>query len=56
MHAALALYALWRYLAFRREQVTESNFRPMLRTTPAALKMMPETRPAPSPEADQSAS
>src|SRR5699024_8488826 len=46
MHAALAAYALWRYLAFRREQVVENNFRPMLRTTPAALKMMPETREA----------
>lgn len=49
MHAALAAYALWRYHAYRREQVLENNFRPMLRTTPAALKMMPETR-EPKPE------
>ncbi|HET7268141.1 MAG TPA: MFS transporter [Oleiagrimonas sp.] len=51
MHAVLAGYALWRYLAFRREQVVENNFRPMLRTSPAALKMMPETRDAaPDPQ------
>lgn len=57
MHAALAAYALWRYLAFRREQVVENNFRPMLRTTPAALKMMPETREASanSPDAERQA-
>ncbi|HET6633174.1 MAG TPA: MFS transporter [Rhodanobacteraceae bacterium] len=48
MQGLLALYAGYRYLIFRREQATENNFRPMLRTTPNALKMMPETRPQPA--------
>ncbi len=50
-HAALAAYAAYRYLAFRREQVTDNNFLPMLRTTPAALKMMPEAQVTPVDEA-----
>lgn len=40
--AALAIYATYRYRAFRREQVDENNFRPMLQTTSAVLEMMPE--------------
>lgn len=43
-HAVFAAYAAYRYLAFRREQVTDNNFLPMLRTTPTALNMMPEAQ------------
>lgn len=43
-HGVLALCGAYYYRAFRREQVTDSNFRPMLRTTPAALNLIPETR------------
>lgn len=43
-HAVLAAYAGYRYLAYRRKQVTDNNFLPMLRTTPAALEMMPEAQ------------
>ncbi|HET7300383.1 MAG TPA: MFS transporter [Oleiagrimonas sp.] len=42
--ALLAVYAAYRYRAFRREQVDENNFRPMLRTTSAVLEMMPEAQ------------
>lgn len=44
---ALALYAAYRYYAFRREQVEENNFRPLLRTTPTALKAIPEVATEP---------
>lgn len=47
-HLALAAYAGYRYLAFRREQVTDNNFLPMLRTTPAVLEMMPEAQTPPA--------
>lgn len=42
-HGVLALYAGYRYHAFWRAQNDETHFVPMLRTTPAALAMMPET-------------
>lgn len=48
-HAALGLCAVYYYRVFRRAQVTDNNFRPMLRTTAAALKLMPETRLDPAP-------
>lgn len=41
MHAALALFAGYRYQAFRREQGETTMFAPMLRTTPALLDMHP---------------
>jgi MFS family permease len=41
---ALALYAAYRYRAFRREQVPENNFRPLLGTTPSRLRV-PATVP-----------
>lgn len=47
IHAVLMLYAGYCYLTFRRRQVTDNNFRPMLRTTPAALEIMPETQTEP---------
>ncbi|HEX7325444.1 MAG TPA: MFS transporter [Rhodanobacteraceae bacterium] len=36
----LALYAAYRYQAFRREPVADNNFRALVRTTPAALRMV----------------
>jgi MFS family permease len=41
----LALYAAYRYHAFRREQIRGHNFRPLLRTTAAAVRLShpPET-------------
>ncbi|HEX7382429.1 MAG TPA: MFS transporter [Nevskiaceae bacterium] len=50
-HGALMVYAAWHYRAVRRDAVVENNFRPMLRTTPNALKLMPETRPESPPPA-----
>ena len=41
-HAAIAAYAFYRYRVFRREQSTERNFRPMLKTTPTAFDLLPE--------------
>ncbi len=41
--AVLALYAAYRYWHFHRAQTTEANFRMMLRTTPTAFDMLPET-------------
>jgi MFS family permease len=41
--ALLAVYAAYRYWHFHREQTTEANFRMMLRTTPTAFDMLPET-------------
>lgn len=35
----LALYAAYRYVAYRREQVAANNFRPLLRTTAAAVHL-----------------
>jgi MFS family permease len=40
--AILAVYAAYRYHAYRREQVAENNFRPMLHTTGDAIKLTPE--------------
>ena len=40
---ATALYAGYRYQTFRRTGADEAHFRPMLRTTPSALELMPET-------------
>jgi MFS family permease len=39
-HALLAAYAGWRYGVFRRVPAHERKFRPMLRTTPAALRLL----------------
>ncbi|HET9818771.1 MAG TPA: MFS transporter, partial [Rhodanobacteraceae bacterium] len=39
-HALLAAYAAWRCGALRRVPVHERKFRPMLRTTPAALRLL----------------
>jgi len=41
--AVLAVYAGYRYWHFHREQSTDANFRMMVRTTPTALDMLPET-------------
>lgn len=49
-HAATAIYAAYRYRAFRRTQVTESHFSPMLRTTPTALGMHAEAQDTNAPE------
>ncbi len=43
VHGAIAAYAGYRYQTFRRTRAEESHFRPMLRTTPSALELMPET-------------
>ncbi len=40
---ATAIYAGYRYQTFRRTRAEEAHFRPMLRTTPSALELMPET-------------
>lgn len=48
MLLALAGFTLARLLRFRRERTHPAPFRPMVRTTPAALELMPETD-SPSP-------
>jgi MFS family permease len=48
MLLALAVYLVMR-LRFPRHRLFAAPFRPMLRTTPSALELMPETEPAPSP-------
>lgn len=40
---ATAAYAGYRYQTFQRTLSDEAHFRPMLRTTPSALELMPET-------------
>lgn len=42
-HGAIAVYAGYRYQTFRRSRAEDAHFRPMLRTTPSALELMPET-------------
>jgi len=42
-HGAAAAYAAHRYRTFRRGRGAEAHFRPMLRTTPSALELLPET-------------
>jgi hypothetical protein len=42
--AILAVYAAYRYQAYRCEQVAENNFRPMLHTTGDAIKLTPEAQ------------
>lgn len=49
MTGVLALYAAYRYLAFRRAQVPENNFRPLVRTTAAAVHL---SHPEESAEAE----
>ena len=39
-HASLACYTVWRLHVRRREPLREPGFRPMLRTTPAALRLL----------------
>ncbi|HEX5960245.1 MAG TPA: MFS transporter [Rhodanobacteraceae bacterium] len=39
-HGVLAAYAAWRYGMFRRVPAEAAAFRPMLRTTPAALRLL----------------
>ncbi|TAL84445.1 MAG: MFS transporter [Rhodanobacter sp.] len=48
--ALLAVYAAYRYWHFYRTQSTDANFRMMLRTTPAAFDMLPETEMEPPTE------
>jgi len=36
----LAGYAAWRYQVFRRVPTGATTFQPMLRTTPAAMRLM----------------
>lgn len=40
IHATLAVYAAWRYRVFRRTPADTPAFQPMLRTTPAALRLL----------------
>lgn len=42
-HGAAATYSGYRYQTFRRTLAAGTHFRPMLRTTPSALELMPET-------------
>ncbi len=42
----LAVYAAYRYRAFQREQVPANNFRPLIRTTPGALRVPPSAAPS----------
>ncbi len=46
----LALFATARLLSFARLRTHPVLFRPMLRTTPAALELMPETDAQPAPD------
>jgi hypothetical protein len=39
-HGVLAGYAAWRYQVFRRVPTGATTFQPMLRTTPAAMRLM----------------
>lgn len=48
--ALLAIYAAYRYWHFYREQTNEANFRVMLRTTPTAFDMLPETETPTEPD------
>jgi MFS family permease len=50
IHGLAAAYSAYRYQTFRRTLGAEVAFRPMLRTTPSALELMPETD-APEPSA-----
>jgi MFS family permease len=47
-HALLAAYAIYRYQVFRRQPVREREFHPMLRTTPAVLRLLRTGSSAPS--------
>ncbi len=51
VHGITAVYAGYRYRTFRRTRADEAHFRPMLRTTPSALELMPETDGPGTPEA-----
>ncbi|TAL90604.1 MAG: MFS transporter [Rhodanobacter sp.] len=51
VHGAIAVYAGYRYQTFRRTGADEAHFRPMLRTTPSALELMPETDGPEMPDA-----
>lgn len=46
LNVLLALYTLYRFATRHRERVSEDNFVPMLRTTPAVLDLHPETETA----------
>ncbi len=37
----MAFYAAYRYRIFKREQIAELNFQPMMHTSPSALEMVP---------------
>ncbi len=50
----LALFATARLLSFSRLRTHPVLFRPMLRTTPAALELMPETDAEPAPDTPSS--
>lgn len=45
LYGLLAAYATYRYATRRREAVADRNYVPMIRTTPSALDLHPETRP-----------
>jgi hypothetical protein len=46
---ALSGFTLTRLLRFTRRRTHPISFRPMLRTTPSALELMPETQQAEAP-------
>lgn len=48
----LAAFLYWRVRHFRRQRPHPSLFHPMLRTTPEALALLPETRPEAQPDPD----
>lgn len=50
MQGVTALYAGYCQETFRRSLASDAHFRPILRTTPSALELLPETD-APSPDA-----
>jgi uncharacterized membrane protein YfcA len=56
MYFAVMLLVLAGYLflrlRFRRDRTFEAPFRPMLRTTPSALELMPETETPHPPQED----
>ena len=45
LNGLLAVYAAYRYMTRRREAVTDRHYVPMVRTTPSALDLHPETEP-----------
>lgn len=52
LQGSLAAYALYRFTVRKRNVVTDSNFVPMVRTTPSVMDLHPDTN---TPEADEMA-